>query len=100
MDTPEDRRQEGKAGDPQVIEGKSSCEEESDQQGREGEQTATGTFFFKSVLRTQHEKIAPYPEPISDLLLAVEGQGQADINKNNRVYRKWIHLHGPNGEKV
>ena len=57
-------------------------------------------FFSKSVLQTQHEKIVLYPEPITDLLLAIDRQGQADMVKSSRVYWKWIHIHRPNGEKV
>src|SRR6266481_35110 len=79
---------------------KRSGDKEDNQPSRREEQEGTCTFFSKSVLHTQHEIVAPYPEPITDLLLVIDGQGHEDTHRHSHIYRKWIHLHGPNGEKV
>src|SRR6266481_5983218 len=91
-DTPVDNRQE--AGR------KRSGDKEDNQPSRREEQERTRTFFSTSVLRTQHDIVALYPEPITDLLLVIDGQGHEDTHRHSRVYQKWIHLHRPNGEKV
>src|SRR6266481_3985763 len=68
--------------------------------GGEEKNKTRHTFFSKSVLCTQNKIAAPYPEPITNLLLAIDGQGHRNTHGHSRVYRKWIHLRGPNGERV
>ena len=58
------------------------------------------SFFSRVVLRTRQDNVTPYTVPLADLLLAVDDQGQTDTNRKDRVYRKWVHLLGPKGERV
>src|SRR6266481_3558777 len=85
---------------PQEGRDKELEREGEDQRQGTREQKRKGTFFSESVLRTQHESIILYPVPITDLLLAVVGLDQQDTTKGGRVYKKWVQLLGPNGEKV
>ena len=58
------------------------------------------SFFSRAVLCTRQDNVTPYTAPLADLLLAVDDQGQTDANRKDQVYRKWVHLLGPKGERV
>ena len=58
------------------------------------------SFFSRAVLHTRQDNVTPYTVPLADLLLAVDDQGQTDMNRRDWVYCKWVHLLGPKGERV
>ena len=58
------------------------------------------SFCSKSAVHTKHDDVSPYPVPIVDLLLAMDDPRPANTERHSQVYQKWIHLHGPQGEKV
>src|SRR6266481_9563366 len=99
MDTPRTTKEKDTYKRREATE-KSSCSKEGDQSERAGEQERTDMFFSKSVLRTQQETVVLYPEPITDLLWAIDELQSPNTEKSSHMYHKWIHLHGPNGEKV
>src|SRR6266481_1228240 len=80
--------------------GKKAHDTEGNQQSKRKGQDSTCMFFSETVLCTQHDNVAAYPEPITNLLLAVDGQEYGDTKRHTQVYRKWIHLRGPKGEKI
>ena len=84
----------------QGMAGKKAHNTEGNQQSKRKGQDSTRTFFSETVLCTQHDNVATYPEPIADLLLAVDRQEHGDTKRHTQVYCKWIYLHGLKGEKI
>src|SRR6266481_3266820 len=68
--------------------------------GQTGADNETSQLFSESVLHTEHDHVSQYARPVTGLLLAINKQAKATDRPKANTYRKWVHLRGPQGEKV
>src|SRR6266481_6780859 len=74
--------------------------EESNGKGEGCKDQGTTSFDAEPVLDTEHDDVASYLVPTTDLLLAINGQQPFNNDRRARVYHKWVHLQGPEGENI
>src|SRR6266481_2554849 len=74
--------------------------EGSNGKGEGRKDQAMTSFDAEPVLDTEHDDVASYLAPTTDLLLAVNGQQPFNNDRHARVYHKWVHLQGPEGENI
>src|SRR6266481_9652089 len=68
--------------------------------GQTGADNKTSQPFSESVLRTEHDHVSQYARLGTGLLLAINRQVKATDQPKANTYHKWVHLRGPQGEKV
>src|SRR6266481_2994278 len=74
--------------------------EGSNGKGEGGKDQGMTSFDAEPVLDTEHDDVASYLVPTTDLLLAINSQQPFNNDRCAWVYHKWVHLRGPEGENI